>query len=851
MRETLRVNGMTCQNCVRHVSKALEGVAGVSQVDVSLEQAQAVVEFDSSQTSTDQLKEAVQEAGYDTEDDIATPGSSPLQLHSNGDAGLISTQSTVPDPSVQKSDQTSVLPIEGMTCASCVRAVETALSKVEGVQQATVNLASEKATINHSANVDVEAFTQAVRDIGYDVPTVDGSLDPMEQDEQKRQAAYRALRQRVVAAAALTIPIFVLMYWDKLGFGSIISISQQTNFILQLLLVLPVQFWAGAQFFRNAWLAAKHKTTDMNTLVAVGTSAAFVYSLIATFAPQVFASGGLAIHVYYDTSAVIITLILLGRLLEMRAKGQTSQAIKALMGLQPKTARVLRNGEETEIAIEALQAGDLIVVRPGEKIPVDGTLTEGHSFVDESMITGEPLPVEKHVDDAVTGGTLNKTGSFTFKATKVGRETALAQIIKLVEQAQGSKPPIARLVDVIASYFVPAVLAIAALTFLVWLGFGPAPAITFAMLNAVSVLIIACPCALGLATPTSIMVGIGTGASHGVLIRDAQALEIAHQIDTVVLDKTGTITQGKPQVTDVVTLNGLSKSELLALAASAEQGSEHPLGESIIAEAKSLNLDLFSAVGFKAIPGKGIEAKVQVNGSAKTVELGNMAMLDAKGISKDEASNDLNRLAEQGKTPMLVMIDNEMAGIIAVADTLKAESADAIQSLQQQGIEVVMLTGDNERTAKAVADEVGVDRVIADVLPEDKADVVQKLQAEGKKVAMVGDGINDAPALAQADVGMAIGTGTDVAMEAADITLMRGDLNAVVTAISLSKATIRNIKQNLFWAFAYNTILIPLAAGVLYPFTGTLLSPIFAAAAMGLSSVTVVSNALRLKRFKV
>jgi len=848
MKQKLKVNGMTCENCVRHVSKALESVAGVSQVNVSLDQGQADVEFDDGQATTEQLKQAVQEAGYDTEDDQTKPGSSPLQIHSNGGVGLMQIQPAI---STESSGKTCVLPIDGMTCASCVRVVETALNRVEGVQQVAVNLASEKATVSFNSGVSMESLKQVVREIGYDVPTIDETLDPLEQDEQKRQASYRKQLQQVIIGAVFTIPIFVLMYWNGLGLDRFIEIPRQTNFILQLLFVLPIQFWVGARFYRDLWGAVKHRIADMNTLVAIGTSAAMGYSLVATFFPQVFESGGFDVHVYYETSAVIIVLILLGRLMESRAKRQTSNSIKVMMGLQPKTARVMRDDEETELPIAELLVGDCVVVRPGEKIAVDGVVKEGHSFVDESMISGEPLPVEKTEGNAVTGGTLNKTGSFQFEATKVGKQTALSQIIQLVDQAQGSKPNIARLADVIASYFVPIVLGIATITFGIWLVFGPAPSLTFAMLNAMAVLLIACPCALGLATPTSIMVGIGRGASNGVLIRDAQALEIAHKLDTVVLDKTGTITQGKPQVTDVIQLSDLSKDELLTLAASAEQGSEHPLGESIIAKANQQNLKLQPTSSFKAIPGKGIETQVGLNGNTKSVELGNLSMLEAKGIASSTFDEQLNTLAQQGKTPMIVIVEGEAVGIIAVSDTLKAESKDAIQVLHQQGLEVVMLTGDNERTAKAVASEVGVDRVIADVLPQDKASVIQQLQSEGKTVAMVGDGINDAPALAQADVGMAIGTGTDVAMEAADITLMRGDLNGVAMAIGLSKATMRNIKQNLFWAFAYNTILIPIAAGVLYPFNGTMLSPIFAAAAMGLSDLTVVGNAMRLKWFKI
>jgi len=917
--KTLRIQGMTCDHCVKHVTQALQAVPGVKQAKVSLEPALAQVEFDAGQASLSQLQEAVSEAGYEAEEEdddppsggpqpakapfdlvIAKNGASPqadasISAKRQPDAGqvvlpiegmtcascvshveralqnvpgvsqasvnLASEKATVQfDPQRVKltklfdavqglgydvSTTTTLLPIEGMTCASCVTTVERALQNVPGVSQASVNLASEKATVKHTGDVSIAALTGAVRDVGYDVTQVVAGLDPLEQDEQKRLKTYRALRQKVISGAVLVVPIFALTYWDKVGLGNVLPVPQQLNFFLQLLLVLPVQFWVGAHFYRNAWLAAKHRTTDMNTLIAVGTSAAFVYSVFATFAPGLFAADGVEVGVYYDTAAAIIVLILLGRLLEQRAKGQASQAIKKLMGLQPKTARVLKAGQEVDLPILELQAGDLVVVRPGEKIPVDGIVREGHSSVDEAMVTGEPLPVEKHAGDLVTGGTLNKTGAFTFEATKVGKDTALAQIIQLVEQAQGSKPPIARLADVIASVFVPVVLVIAGVTFGVWWFFGPQPALTYALLNAVSVLIIACPCALGLATPTSIMVGTGAGAARGVLVRDAQALELAHKVNAVVLDKTGTITQGHPELTDVIPANGMDEATLLRLAASAEKGSEHPLGEAIVAAAEARELTLIKPQSFEAIPGQGLKATLE----GQAVLLGNLELMRQQKVAFNGLKTELETLSAQGKTPMLVAVDGQLAGTVAVSDPLRPESEPAIAHLRSLGLEVVMLTGDNERTARAVAKRVGVDRVIADVLPADKADAVKQLQAEGKRVAMVGDGINDAPALAQADVGIAIGTGTDVAMEAADITLMRGDLGGVVTAIALSKATMRNIKQNLFWAFAYNTTLIPLAAGALYPLTGTLLSPMFAAAAMGLSSVTVVSNALRLKRF--
>ena len=584
----------------------------------------------------------------------------------------------------------------------------------------------------------------------------------------------------------------------------------------------------------------------MNTLIAVGTSAAYIYSLIVTFLPHLFMVKGVMLDVYFDTSAAIIVLILLGRFLEARARGRTSEAIKKLIGLQPKTARVIRNGNELDIPVADVVAGDIVVVRPGEKLPVDGILKEGVSSVDESMVTGESLPIDKKVGDTVIGATINKTGTFRFEATKVGKDTVLAQIIRLVQEAQGSKPPIARMVDVVASTFVPVVILLAIITFIVWYFFGPPPAFTYAFLNFIAVLIIACPCALGLATPTSIMVGTGKGAEHGILIRGAEALEMAHHLDTIVLDKTGTLTRGEPSVTDIVESGEMTKREILFLAASAEKGSEHPLGEAVVRKAKEEGLILIEATDFQAIAGYGIEATV----AGKRVLLGNRRLIEDRKIEGNGFTDRSEVLSSEGKSLMFLAIDGRVGGILAVADTLKANSKQAVEALHRMGLEVVMLTGDHERTANAIARQIGIDRVLAEVLPEMKAEEIRKLQGEGKRVGMVGDGINDAPALAQANVGFAMGTGTDVAMESSDITLIGGDLRGIVTAIALSKATIRNIKQNLFWAFAYNTILIPVAAGVLFPFFGILLNPIFAAGAMAFSSVTVVSNALRLRRFK-
>jgi len=738
------------------------------------------------------------------------------------------------------------LPIQGMTCASCVARVEKALNSVKGVVKATVNLATEKATVEYSPEiVSVRELKRTVTDSGYKVLDVE-EKDLVEKEKAAREAEFKRLRNKLFIGVILVIPIFLLGHWETLGLDRLLEWDRQTNFILQLLFQTPIQFWVGWQFYVGVWKTAKHRTTDMNTLIAVGTSAAYAYSVIAIFLPELFSAKGLIATVYFDTAGTIIVLILLGRLLEARAKGQTSEAIKKLMGLQAKTARVLQGGKEIDIPMEEVEVGDIVVVRPGEKVPVDGIIKEGHSSLDESMITGESIPVEKKAGDKVIGATINKTGTFQFEAKRVGKDTMLSQIIKMVEEAQGSKPPIARMADIIASYFVPAVIGIAILTFVIWYFFGPVPALTYAMLNFVAVLIIACPCALGLATPTSIMVGTGKGAENGVLIRSGEALETAHKLNAIVLDKTGTLTKGEPSVTDILTSKDFKPETILMLSASAERGSEHPLGEAIVTKAKEQGLTLEAPSDFNAIPGYGIEAAI----NGKKVLLGNIKLMRDRKIEIGDLEKEAEDLSNQGKTPMYVAVDGSPGGIIAVADTLKDNSKEAVATLYKLGLEVIMITGDNQRTASAIAKQIGIKRVLAEVLPQVKASEVKKLQKEGKKVAMVGDGINDAPALAQADVGIAIGTGTDVAMEAADITLISGDLQGVVTAIALSKATIRNVRQNLFWAFAYNTVLIPVAAGVLFPFFGILLNPIFAAAAMGLSSVTVVSNALRLRRFK-
>jgi Cu+-exporting ATPase len=807
------VSGMSCASCVARIEKGLSKMSGIHEAKVNFASEKASVSFDPSRVQMVDLVSTVKDLGYE--------------------AGL----------------EKVTLPVHGMSCASCVKKVESALNGLDGVVKAGVNFATERATVQYiPGTVSLNDFKKAVTDAGYEILDTGGveKQDVVDQERAAREAEFQKLKRKFVSGLVLVVPVFLLAYWNTLGLGRLYSLNREVGFFLQLLFQTPIQFWVGWQFYSGAWKSAKHGSADMNTLIAVGTSAAYLYSVLAMFLPNLFSAQGLMAEVYFDTAGAIIVLILLGRLLEAQAKGQTSEAIKKLIGLQAKTARVVRDGREEDIPVEDVGIGDRVVVRPGEKIPVDGIIKEGHSAVDESMVTGESIPVEKHAGDEVIGATINKTGTFQFEAVKVGKDTMLSQIIKMVEEAQGSKPPIARLADIIAGYFVPAVIGIAIVTFGIWYFLGPAPALTYAVLNFVAVLIIACPCALGLATPTSIMVGTGKGAESGVLIRGGEALETAHKLRAIVLDKTGTLTEGKPSVTDVAAFDGFTEEEILRYSASAEKGSEHPLGEAIVNRAMEKNLALISPEKFNAIAGHGIEATIE----GKSMLLGNLKLMRDREVPISTLEKKADAFSRQGKTPMFVAVDQKPAGIVAVADTLKENSKAAVAALHSMGIEVAMITGDNKRTAEAIAEQIGIDRVLAEVLPDGKADEVKKLQAEGKKVAMVGDGINDAPALAQADVGIAIGTGTDVAIESADITLISGDLKGVLTAIVLSRATIRNIKQNLFWAFAYNSILIPVAAGVLFPFFGILLNPIFAAAAMGLSSVTVVSNALRLRRFR-
>ena len=758
--------------------------------------------------------------------------------------------------------QTADLPLLGMHCAACANRIEKALNRAEGVESCNVNYATERATVSYDpAQTDAAQLRAVVQKVGYDVIVPDEQSGDeanshhdasavADAESAARETEYANQKRKFIIAAILTLPVAVL------GMGGHLfpSLEPTLNFAgrqwIELILTSIVLFWAGGEFFRGAWIAAKHRAADMNTLVAIGTFAAYAFSVVATFAPGLFHQNG-AMHgpmVYYETAAIVVTLILMGRLLEARARAQTGGAIRALMGLQAKTARVTRQGVESDIDIEEVRAGDLITVRPGEKIPVDGTIEDGGSSVDESMLTGEPAAVHKAAGDGVIGATLNKTGSFRFRATKVGKDTTLAGIVRLVQQAQGSKAPIQRLADAISGYFVPIVMCIAIATFVVWFIAAPVGIrLQMALTTSVSVLVIACPCALGLATPTAIMVGTGRGASAGILIKGGEALETAHKLDTIVLDKTGTITRGEPSVTDIVMAseNETTENELLQLTASTERGSEHPLGEAIVRAARERELKLSDASDFDAISGQGIRAKVE----GRAILIGNLKLMNENQIAPDE--NAAQTLAEQGKTPVFVALDGRFAGIIAIADPIKDGSRAGIEKLRALGLEVAMLTGDNAATARAIAAQVGIENVLAQVAPAGKAAQIEQLQAQGKTVAMVGDGINDAPALARADVGIAMGTGTDVALEAADITLVKGDLNGVAASIGLSRATVRNIRQNLFFAFVYNIVGIPIAAGILYPFTGWLLSPILASLAMALSSVSVLTNALRLRGFRV
>jgi Cu+-exporting ATPase len=740
------------------------------------------------------------------------------------------------------------LPVTGMTCGACAARIEKNLKRAEGVRDAHVNFATNRATVTYDpAQTDRAGLVEVIGDSGYGVPIIpeSGAAEPgadgrdWEQREREREVA--ELRRKLTVALACGIPVAAI---------GMSHASFPGSTWLELTLTTPVMFYSGRSFFTGAWNALRHRAADMNTLVALGTGAAYLFSVVATIWPGLVANPGQHHSmppVYFEAAAIIIALILLGRMLEAGARARTGDAIRSLMGLQARTARVIRGDREVDVPVEEVAPGDLVLVRPGEKIPVDGVVRDGASAVDESMLTGESLPVEKGPGDTVFGATINRTGAFRFEATRVGKETALQQIVKLVQQAQGSKSPIQRMADVISGIFVPIVLSIAIATFVAWFDLAPPDVrLQQALVAFVSVLIIACPCALGLATPTAIMVGTGRGAAMGVLIKGGESLETAHRIATVVLDKTGTVTNGQPQVTAIIPMAGFEEDELLRLAAAAERASEHPLGEAIVAAAKERGLELVDHTAFESITGRGLRATVE----GRDVLVGNTRLMQERTVDVSALMRELERLQSAGQTPMLIAVDGVSAGIIAVADTVKEHAREAVESMRAMGLHVVILTGDNRRTAEAIAKQVGIEEVHAEVLPDHKSEEVRNLQRAAQVVAMVGDGINDAPALAQADVGIAIGTGTDVAMAASDITLIRGDLRGVVTAIRLSRATMKTIRQNLFFAFVYNTLGIPIAAGALYPVWHITLSPVIASAAMALSSVSVLTNSLRLRRFK-
>ena len=818
-KDTMKITGMTCASCAKAVERAVKKIDDNIEANVNIATEKLSVSYDESKVTSQDIQRAIEKAGYGVLEEINL-------------------------------NQT-IIPISGMTCASCAKAVERSVGKLDGVQTVDVNFATEKASISYiPEKVKLSEIKEAIKKAGYE-PRDAENTNAVDEDKIRKEKEVKSLWIKFIVSAVFAVPLFYIAMGQmiKEPFGplplpQIINPDiNPLNFgLIQLFLTIPIVI-AGYKFYTIGTKAILSKSPNMDSLIAIGTGAALSYSLYSLY--LTFNGDMMAIHnMYFESAGVIITLVLLGKFLESVAKGKTSEAIKKLMGLSPKTAIIIKDNKEIEIPIEEVEVGDVIVVKPGSKIPVDGIVVEGHTSVDESMLTGESIPVEKSVGSHVVGASINKNGTIKFKAEKVGSDTAISQIIKLVEDAQGSKAPIAKLADVISGYFVPIVFAIAVIVSIAW--FISGKDIEFALSIFIAVLVIACPCALGLATPTAIMVGTGKGAENGILIKGGEALESTHKINTIVFDKTGTITEGKPVVTDIITDGDINKDELLKIAASAEKGSEHPLGEAIVKEGEKKNLGLYNIDKFVAIPGHGIEVEIE----SKGILLGNKKLMQDRKIALRKLEEISDKLAAEGKTPMYIAINNKIAGIIAVADIVKESSAKAIMKLHDMGIEVAMITGDNKKTADAIARQVGIDKVLAEVLPQDKSSEVKKLQSEGRFVAMVGDGINDAPALAQADIGMAIGSGTDVAMESADIVLMKSDLMDVPTAIKLSRSTMRNIKENLFWAFAYNVIGIPIAAGVLYLFGGPLLNPVIAALAMAFSSTSVLLNALRLKRFE-
>ncbi len=813
----LSIAGLTCSSCVTTIEHSLRALPGIVEAEVNYALARAQVTYDPQTVSVSDMVSAIKKAGYSV--------------------GVSETRARI---------------TPGLHCGSCVSLIEDALYGIPGVLEATVNPGTDTVLVRYvTGQVDFAAMQATLESTGYQVARPVAEEEPVDEETAAHEREYKSLMRKFWFAAAISIPVMLVaypelpwLYLPNLFVGEASETLIQTLFVLSAIVTLPVMAYSGRQFFTGGWAAFKHHSADMNTLIALGTSAAWIYSTVALIIPSIFPEG--TATPFYDVTAVVIALVVLGQALEVRAKGQTSQAIRKLIDLQAKTARVLRDGREVEIPVEEVLVGDVIVVRPGDKIPVDGEIIDGRSAIDESMVTGESMPIDKVIGDEVIGATVNTTGSFKFRATKVGKDTALAQIVKMVQDAMGSKAPIARLVDQVSHYFVPTVMIISILTFLAWYNFGPSQALAFAVVTAVTVLIIACPCAVGMAVPMSLVAGVGKGAEHGVLIRNGEALQTASKLNVVVLDKTGTITKGKPELTDTVPVNGFDAATLLRYAAGADYLSEHPLAQAIVAGTREQGVEVVEPDEFEAIPGHGVEAVVD----GRQVLVGNIKLMRRYQVETSRLEADVKRLQSEGKTAMYVAVDGHAMGVVAVADTIKEDSIQAIQVMQELGLEVIMLTGDNERTAKAIARQAGIERVLAEVLPEDKAQEVHMLKQNGRKVGMVGDGINDAPALVEADVGFAIGTGTDVAIEAADITLMSGSLKGVAYAIEISRATMRNAKQSLVGAFGYNSLGIPIAAGILFPFFGILLSPIIAGAAMAASSITVVSNANRLRFFK-
>lgn len=820
-KETFRISGMTCAACAGRIEKVVQKIDGVETVSVNLTTEKMTVTYDPAKVESALISERVEKAGFHAE-------------------------------TLEKARNQNTFEITRMTCAACAGRIERVVGKLEGVQRVNVNLTTEKMTVDYDrSKVGFSDFQRVVEKAGFGIKELKQVAFTEDMDTARKEKEIEILRKKLLLASVFAIPLLYIAMSPMISFMKLPLpdfLHHPVNYAMtQIALLIPILI-AGQNFYKVGFRSLWHKSPNMDSLIAIGTSAAVVYSLYSTYRILQGSSeeaNHVAMHgLYFESAGMIIALILLGKYLEALSKGKTSEAIKKLMGLTPKTAIVIVEGQEFEKKIEDVIVGDILLVKPGSKIPVDGEVTQGETAIDESMLTGESIPVNKQTGDKVFAASINKNGVIQFRATKVGADTALAQIIKLVEDAQGSKAPIAQLADVVSSYFVPIVMGIATLASLIWYFSGQS--VEFALTIFISVLIIACPCALGLATPTAIMVGTGKGAENGILIKGGEALETTHKIDTIVFDKTGTITEGKPIVTDIIVSHNFSKELILQLTASAEKGSEHPLGEAIVKKAEELGLEILATSTFESLTGRGIRATI----GEYQILAGNLKLMDEESIEIQDALMESDQLANEGKTPMFVAINQNFAGMIAVADTVKSSSAKAIQKLQAMGIEVAMITGDNVRTANAIAKQVGITRILAEVLPQDKSNEVKKLQSEGRKVAMVGDGINDAPALAVADIGIAIGSGTDVAMESADIVLMHSDLMDVPTAIQLSKATIGNIKQNLFWAFAYNVAGIPIAAGLLYLLGGSLLNPMYAAAAMSLSSVSVLTNALRLRNFK-